>query len=368
MKKLLGTIIILYLLFLNISYVYAASSNTQTFFKAQVKKVLDEKNQETGGIKSIIQTVEVKILDGSELGKSLQVTYGGLSRVTPQQKLIPGDTVVLLRSVNGNNTITYSIVDKYRLDSILYIALGFFLLVITVAGTKGIGSIIGMGISLLVILKFIVPSIIAGGDPLMISIIGAIVIMITSIYLAHGFSKQTSIAIVATAISLIVTGLLSISFVQMAHLSGLGNEDATMLQFGTIAINLQGLLLGGIIIGTLGVLDDTTTTQAATIFELHKTNTKLTFEQLLKKGFSIGTEHIASLVNTLVLAYAGASLVLFIIFVINPTHQPYWVILNSEIITEEVIRTLCGSIGLVLAVPITTVIAAFSCKYTIHFS
>jgi uncharacterized membrane protein len=206
---------------------------------------------------------------------------------------------------------------------------------------------------------FIVPQILAGADPLLISILGAIVIMITTIYLSHGLSLQTTVAVAATGIALVITGFLAVYFVNLLSLSGTGNEENALLAFGNTYINIQGLLLGGIIIGTLGILDDTTTTQSAAVFEFHKINPSLTFEHLLQKGLNIGKEHIASLVNTLVLAYAGVSLSLFIFFVLNPAHQPYWVIFNSESIIEEIVRTLAGSIGLILAVPITTLLAVF---------
>ena len=229
------------------------------------------------------------------------------------------------------------------------------------------GSIIGMLVSLLVILKFIVPQILSGNDPLFISIIGSIIIMFLTLYLAHGFSKKTHVALIATILSLTITGFLAVFFVNLSHLSGLGNEDTYLLQFGGLNINLQGILLGGIIIGVLGILDDSTTAQSATIFELFDANNKLTFAHLLKRGMVIGKEHIASLVNTLVLAYAGTALGIFILLEVNPAHQPMWVILNSEVIVEEVVRTLAGSIGLVLAVPITTLIAVFFCKYKLKF-
>jgi uncharacterized membrane protein len=205
----------------------------------------------------------------------------------------------------------------------------------------------------------------------MISIVGSAVILLVTMYLAHGFTRQTTLALSATAISLFLTGIFAVVFVSLARLSGLGSEDAYSLQqgFGQ-TINFHGLLLGGIIIGTVGVLDDVTTTQAATIHELAEANPKSTFEDLVKKGMRVGREHIASVVNTLVLAYAGASIAVFIYLQIGiqQQSQPLWVMLNSEVIMEEVIRTLAGSLGLVLAVPITTIIAAFFAKNEIKIT
>jgi uncharacterized membrane protein len=151
----------------------------------------------------------------------------------------------------------------------------------------------------------------------------------------------------------------------MTKLSGMGTEDAYNLLLGSSkAINLHGLLLGGIIIGALGVLDDTTTTQSTTIAELSEANPSYSMKELFNKGMVIGREHIASLVNTLVLAYAGAAMgiFIFIILTLQTKSQPWWVIFNSEVIAEEVVRTLAGSLGLILAVPITTLIASFFAK------
>jgi uncharacterized membrane protein len=263
------------------------------------------------------------------------------------------------------------ITDKYRLTPLIIMVIFFFLFVSILAGKKGIGAVIGMFISLGVIVLFIVPQILQGSDPLLISIIGCIGIMVTTIYLAHGVSQQTTVAVASTAISLILTGVCGWFFISVIHLAGLGAEDIFTLQqsIGN-SINYQGLLLGGIIIGALGALDDVTTTQSATIYTLAKADPKASMETLITHGFSIGKEHIASLVNTLVLAYAGASIGIFFFLVISQQNhtQPLWVILNSETIVEEVVRTIAGSIGLILAVPLTTVIAAFFAKYDLRIS
>ena len=331
----------------------------ENYYKANVVKILDEESTSVEGNLNYLQRVQLEITDGDEKGNTVTVEHGGVIRGTSTQKLAVGDSVVLIKSILPDQT-TYAIVDHYRLDAVIYILLGFFLLIILVAGKKGIGSILGMIVSIVIILQYIVPQILRGQDPILITITGSLAIMVLTIYLAHGISKRTTVALAATSLSLLITGLLAFLFVETTGLTGAGTEDAYMLQFGMATINLKGLLLGGIIIGTLGVLDDITTSQAAAVFELSKANNKLTFIDLILRGYSVGKEHIASLVNTLVLAYAGASLSLFIIFVINPSNQPYWVILNNQAIVEEVIRTIAGSFGLVLAVPIATVLAAWA--------
>lgn len=331
---------------------------SQKYFRGEVVKVIKEETIHNFGQSNLSQALDVKILEGPKSGEIVKINVGGPIKTSEQKRLKAGDQVIVLELTAGKN-VSYSIWDRYRLDLILFALIGFFVLVVIASGAKGFGSILGLIVSVLVLIKFIVPQILAGRDPVLVSIAGAIAIMITTIFLAHGFSKKTTVAVVSTAISLILTGAFALIFVKLTHLSGLGDEAAYSLQLGPQAINLQGLLLGGIIIGALGVLDDVTTTQSAAVFEIKKTDPRLSFSRLFTKAYSVGREHISSLVNTLVLAYAGASLGLFVVFVLNPGNIPFWAILNSETIIEEVVRTLAGSIGLILAVPITTLIASY---------
>lgn len=331
----------------------------EVFLKAQVTQIVEEGQIDNEGIKNDYQLVRLVVLEGAKQGQEISLEHGGKFTLNARQKVKPGEKVVLVEITFEGQKPEYQIIDKYRLDNIAAIATGFVVLVLSIAHFKGVGSLIGLAISFAIIVKFIVPQILAGEDPLFVSTAGAFAIMATTIPLAHGFSKKTSVALIATFISLALTAALAILFVNLAKLSGLGNESAYSLRFGGTDINFKGLLLGGIIIGALGVLDDITTAQSAAVFELKKANEKLGFTALLERGLNIGREHITSLVNTLVLAYAGASLPVFLAFVLNPSGAPVWAILNSEFISEEIIRTLAGSVGLVLAVPITTILAAY---------
>lgn len=326
----------------------------EQFSRAQVVDVLEEA--------SVSQKVKIKLLDGPDNTKEFEIDHGDRFRLTEHQKVNQGDLVVVYQTTSVMGTSPYQIIDKYRLDSIGWITALFLMVIIVMLGIKkGAGSIIGLSLSILVIILFIIPQILSGKDPVFITITGALFIMITTIYLAHGFSKQTSIAVLSTFITLIFTAILSILFVKVAHLTGLGSEAAYGLTLNAdININLKGLLLGGMILGTLGVLDDITTAQAATVFELKKANSSLKFADLIKRGLNVGKEHISSLVNTLMLAYAGVALPFFIILALNPTDKPWWFMLNMEAVSEEIIRTLAGSMGLILAVPITTILAAWA--------
>ena len=334
----------------------------ETVLKAEVVEIIKESERTIVDKTYPVQEVKIKLLDGHQKDTVITIKHGELTTIRDEQKVQAGQTIVI-RKIETDQT-SYQIIDQYRLDRLYPIIVFFIILVLAISRWKGLGSLIGLGISLVIILQFIVPSILNGQDPLLTSIVGSCVIMLVTMYLAHGINTRTHIALAAICISLLLTGILSYLFVNLTFLTGLGSDDATSLSYGpTGSINFQGLLLGGIIIGTLGVLDDIASSLTASIQELAKANPKLHFKDLWQGGMRIGSEHIASLVNTLALAYAGAGLPLFLFIVLNPADQPIWLLLNSEMLVEEIIRTLAGSIGLILAMPITAALASMTFQH-----
>lgn len=305
------------------------------------------------------QQVTVRVVTGKDAGTVATVQYGGSIAIETLQPLKVGDTVVLNKGTDMAGVDSYAIVDVYRLPP-MYILVGiFFVCVIVLGRRRGLSSILGLVLTIILLIKWIIPHILSGENPLFVSVSGAVVIVLLSLYLAHGFNKRTTIAVGSTLLVLSLSIGLAMLYTFLTHLSGAGSEEALVLQVGQFPnLNLYGLLLGGMIIGVLGVLDDITTGQSAAVEELHKANPDLPFHELYRRAFSIGREHIASLVNTLVLAYAGASLPLLLLFSTN-IYQPFWVTLNSEPMIEEIVRTLVGSMALIFAVPLTTLFAAF---------
>ena len=360
-KNFLFTIVLLSIFSFVVSPVFAQSTpaTSQNFYTGKVVSIPKEGYRTIEGQQTPYQIVNVLMQTGPDKGKTITINHGGgTTSILASQEVSVGSTVILEQMHNANGKASYDIYDTYRIPMIVYIFLAFALLILLVAGLKGIGSLLGLSISLVVILGFIVPQILQGANPLVISLIGSLIILFVTTYLAHGVSKQTTVALLSTFIALMFSVALSYFFVHLSHLTGTNDETMT-LQFGqTGKINLQGLLLASIIIGTLGALNDMTTTQAATVFSFAREHARATFKKLFSIGFEIGREHIVSMVNTIVLAYAGSALVIFLFFVFNPQHMPWWVILNNEDISDEIIRTLAGSMGLVLVVPIVTVFAA----------
>lgn len=309
------------------------------------------------------QNIVVQFLSGGMKGETTTVVSQAVSSSTKNNYLLiaPGEKVLLARdNLEGYATAPYYITDRYRLPILLFAVLLFAIIAVLFGRTRGFTSIIGLAMSIGILVGFVVPQILAGHDPLTICLAGAAAIAIVSLYLAHGFNKRTTVALCGTLITLAVSAGLAIFFVSAAKLVGLATDESFYVEMGTnISLNLRGLLLGGIIIGALGVLDDVTIGQSATVYELKDANPDLGAKELYRRAMFIGREHIASLINTLFLAYAGVALPLILYLTAFQSQIPLWLTINSEQIAEEIVRTMVGSIGIVLAVPITTLLAAW---------
>jgi uncharacterized membrane protein len=331
----------------------------QNFSKARIKEVKNDETWQSGKYTFRSQTWLIEVLNGPEKGKEIELSQ--TDNLEANNRWFKEGDIVVLAKVSFDGNEEYQISDSYRVSALIWILIAFVALAVIFSRLKGITSLLGLAFSIFILLKFLAPAILEGSNAIIYTLLASFMIAIVSIYLAHGLNKRTSVAILSTLITLVLATFLSYLFVHFAMLFGLGTEEAFYLQSGIGNLNLKGLLLSGIIIGTLGVLDDITTAQTATVDEISKANPSLNFKELYKRGASVGKEHIASLVNTLVLAYAGASFPLFLLFIVN-NKQPLWVTLNSEFVAEEVVRTIVGSSALILAVPISTVLAAYLLK------
>jgi uncharacterized membrane protein len=243
--------------------------------------------------------------------------------------------------------------DVIRIQALLWIALLFMLVTIAVGWGRGALALTGLATTLGILFLFVFPQILAGGNPVLYTTIGAIVIMAINMPIAHGFKKQTIYAFLSTVIGLLFVLLFTTVFVKAAQLSGLSSEDAVLLYWDVQTIKLPvGILMAGIILGATGVLDDIAITQAQVVHELTEANPKITKKHLFTQAMKVGRHHIASTINTLVLVYAGAALPVLLLFI----HYSVGIgeFLNSEIVAEEIVRTLAGTTALVLTVPIST--------------
>jgi uncharacterized membrane protein len=251
----------------------------------------------------------------------------------------------------------YNLTDFERRSPMLWLFLLFAALVIAFGRLRGALSLVGLAASLVVVILFIVPAILDGSAPLAVALVGSMAVMLVTISLAHGVGPKSVAAMLGTAFSLILVALLALLFTNLTHLTGLaGGDESALVQLGAASISFKGLLLAGMLIGALGVLDDVTVTQASTVLALRAANPDLRFRELYRRAIEVGRDHVSATVNTLVLAYVGTSLPVLLIF--GSGGIGFFDAVNVELVAQEVVGTLVGSIGLVAAVPITTALAA----------
>lgn len=304
------------------------------------------------GISGERATVSVELHEGRDAGevRELDVHLDGLP------DLAAGDRVELTPARGPEGDREYFISDFRRLPVLGVLLALFVAAVLAVGRWHGLRSLLGLALSLLVVVQFIVPAILAGRSPPLVALVGAVAIMILTLYLTHGLNEMTTSAAVGTSLSLVVTVGLAMAFTSLGKITGFASEQAVFARFAVEGLDLRGLVLAGLIIAALGVLDDVTISQASTVFALHDTDRRLPWRSLVARAMKVGRDHIAAVVNTLFLVYAGASLALLVLF--STGGLPLSEILNSEVIAEEFIKILVGSLGLIAAVPITTVLAA----------
>ncbi len=303
------------------------------------------------------QRLEIKITKGSIKDQIVYVKHENISQTGPQSFEIDNKLVVV-KYTNSLGEVSYYIADYVRNTSLLWLFLIFTATLIIISRWQGFSSLVGMVSSFVIIFKFIIPQILSGAPPVQIAIIGSLFIVPITFYLSHGFKKKTHVAVAGTFITLLIIGVLANLFADITHLTGLSSEASVYLSDAAKEnMDFRGLLLAGMIISALGVLDDITMSQASVVQELKNANKRLGFKELYKRAMKVGQDHIASMVNTLVLVYTGASLPLLLLFA--DYSENFFQVINFEFMASEIIQTIVGSIGLILAVPITTVLAVY---------
>ena len=294
-------------------------------------------------------TAEVELVTGETITAPLPNGLG-----VPE--LDTGDDVVVIE-IDNPEAVTYAIVDHQRASELWLLGGVFALALVAFGRWRGLSALFGLAVTFALLLYFVVPAILAGESPLLVALVGAAAIVLTVLYLTHGFTLSTTVAVFGTLISLALTGLLSAIAVSALHLTGV-TDDISMSLGSSFPVDMEGLLLAGIVIGSLGVLDDVTVTQAATVSELARANPAYSALELYRAGSRIGRSHIASVVNTIILAYAGSSLPLLIIIVAN--NESLGGVVTDQIIAQEIVRSVVATLGLIAAVPVTTGLAALA--------
>ena len=305
------------------------------------------------------QLATARLESGPDAGRRIRLQLGATG-LDPD--LDPGDEIRVAEAPEpppGAPAVAgtgYTLADFERGTPMLVLALIFVLAVLAFARLRGALSLVGLGFSLAVVLVFVVPAILDGRSPPAVAVVGSLAVALVTIPLAHGRGPKSLAAVLGTAASLLLTVLLALVFTEAAHLTGFSSEEAIFLQVSGADLSLEGLLLAGMVIGALGVLDDVTVSQASTVLALRGAAPELGFRELFGRALRVGRDHVSATVNTLVLAYVGASLPVLLIF--SQADLGLGEALNLEVVAKEVVATLVGSIGLIAAVPITTALAA----------
>ncbi|MER6757110.1 YibE/F family protein [Micromonospora echinofusca] len=300
-------------------------------------------------------TVTVRVEDGPDAGQQVQTPVpAGPGAPT----VAVDDEIILVELIDPADPTasSYNIAEHQRGKPLVWLVALFAAAIVAFGRWRGLAALAGLAASFAILLTFVLPGIGAGSPPLLVAVVGAALIMFVVLYLTHGVTAQTSVAVLGTLGSLVLTGVLGTIATAATHLTGFGSEDATTLSMYQADVDLHGLLLAGIIIGSLGVLDDVTVTQAATVTELAHANPGLSRRQLYRAATRVGRAHIASTVNTIVLAYAGASLP--VLLLLTADSRAVTQLLTSEFLAQEIVRSAVATLGLIAAVPLTTGLAA----------
>ncbi|MCS7093032.1 MAG: YibE/F family protein [Patescibacteria group bacterium] len=325
-------------------------------YVGKIERILEEKEFIVSKRKNLNQKLKIKIIRGELVEKTL-IVENQIDQIFSKKKYQEGDYVIITKE-KINKQEQYRIKDYYRLNHLILLFGLFFLLTLLITGNQGVMSFIGMAYSFFIIFSFIFPRIASGVDPLQTVILGSLVTIPLTFCLSHGLNKKTVSAIFGTLISLILTIFFAFFFIDKTKITGDSSETINFLQLTNKEItDIQGLIIAGIIISAIGIFDDVNISQAGIVFKIKEINKEISFLKLFKKAMEIGRDHIASTVNTLVFVYAGASMPLLLLFF--NTQLSFFELINEEIVAEEIVKILLASTGLILSVPITTLIASY---------
>lgn len=295
----------------------------------------------------------VEITSGPDAGETF-VAGAPVGVGAPQVAV--GDRVVLQSNLDAPPDQRYVVADFQRSEVLWVLAAAFALAVVVLARWRGLAALVGLAASLGVLLLFVLPALLDGSPPIWVATVGASAIAFVTMLMAHGPSLRTGVALLGVLSSLLLTAVLGAVVIEVGSFTGLADESSAFLQAFGAQVDPRGLLLAGLVIGALGVLDDVTITQTAAVAEVHAADPSVPRRRLLAAGLRVGRDHVAATVNTLVLAYAGAALPLLLLFLLSGSGLGQ--VLTSELVAQEVVRTLVGAIGIVAAVPLTTALAA----------
>ncbi len=332
-------------------------------YQATVMTIVSAETVDVEGRSGTVQTLKIRFEEGPEAGQVVTLENNNLN--DPRQRAYAiGEQIYVSKLTLSDKTKTediYTVADEVRQPAIYILFFIFGVLTLLIAGKKGVMSLFGLAFSFLILIFIVLPMFSSGVEPVLVAAVAAFFMVGLNFYFSHGFSWKTTIAVFSTLAALLITVMLSLIFIELGKLTGFASEEAVLLQSvkGEL-INIKGLILASILIGSIGVLDDITISQTSIVYGLQDVAKHLSFKELYHKAMQIGKDHIASMVNTLVLVYTSGALPLLLLFV-NASDSVEKII-NLEYVAQEIIITLLSSIGLILAVPITTFLGVYILK------
>ncbi len=339
--------------------------NEVDYSRAKVIKVLEESNKTNlnEDIESNTQLLEMLIIKGPHKGEKVNAEYELNYNFSNKYNSIPlkvGDEALLFIEENDAGEVETAYVAEIVRDKyLLYLIIGFIILLLIVGRWKGLKAIISLVITVFAVLKILLPAILNGWDPVIVSVLICIGVICISMLIISGFNRKTYSAVIGTVGGVIVAGLIALLIGTLAKLTGLGNEEANMLMFipHDVYFDFKGLLFAGIIIGTMGATMDVGMSIASAMNEIKENSPQIKKSDLIKAGMNVGKDTMATMANTLILAYVGGSLHLLLLLLAYET--PFSHVINWDMIASEILRAIAGSIGIIFAIPITALASGF---------
>ncbi len=360
--------IFLIILILSVSLSYAETYDsvesigeyTETAVVLEAHSVNEAQDSDEGFLQE--QYVELKILSGKYKDQVFEINNQLSGHIVYDIAVETGDKVVVLVEETEDGKVNVFISDYMRQHFIMYLAIAFVILIVLVGKTKGVKSVITLALTLFTIVKILLPAILNGMNPIPLTIVLSIFITVITLFIIAGINAKSISAIIGTVIGVLVAGFLAYIVGTQVKLTGMSSEEAIMLMYipQNISFDFKGLLFSGIIMGALGAVMDVGMSIASAIEEIHNANPSLTQKQLFSSGMNVGRDVMGTMTNTLILAYTGSSIPLLLLFMSYETSIIK--ISNLDVIATEVVRSLAGSIGLVIAIPVTALVTSFFMK------
>lgn len=336
-------------------------NNKEEYIKARVIEIIDEQKglDFSGGMIMDIQIFQVKVLQGQHKGEIMTVENTNLGSPAFDMWVKVGDKILVMIVAEDDGQYTTYLMDHVRDTTVFFLIFLFILLLIVIGRSQGVKTVITLGLTILLIGKFMLPLLFRGHDPVILALVTSLAASIIAFVVVTGWTRKSLAATIGTVGGLAAAAVLSLIVASVASLNGLYDQEAQMLLYipHAVEFNFRGLLLAGIIIGALGAVTDVTMSIASSMEEIYKQNSRLTYQELFQSGMNVGRDIMGTMSNTLILAYTGASIPLFLLLMAY--EQPMLKLINMEFLATEFVRSLTGSVGLILAIPITALVSAW---------